>query len=61
MRKTTLELAIWMVLVFEQNLSTAVHYFELSARQGCSNGQWSLGICYQKGLGIEKDLSMAIH
>ena len=38
----------------------AYEWYKKSAEAGFSEGQWRLGQCYEKGLGISKDISLAI-
>lgn len=37
----------------------AFEYYKISAELGCSTGQFHLGECYQKGIGVSKDLTEA--
>lgn len=45
--------------VFKQNEILAFKYYEHAAKLGYEKAQYKLGECYQKGIGIEKDLSEA--
>ncbi|CAN0201994.1 unnamed protein product, partial [Hapterophycus canaliculatus] len=38
----------------------AVKWFRLAARQGFPQACQNLGICYQAGVGVEKDLPKAL-
>jgi uncharacterized protein len=38
-----------------KNMPEAVRWYQLSAEQDCSRGQYYLGLCYIEGEGVEKD------
>jgi TPR repeat protein len=42
------------------DINAAIHYFKLSAAQKNPWGHWRLGICYQEGRGVPKDMREAI-
>ena len=44
----------------EQSYEKAVYWFTKSAKQGDADAQFSLGMAYYDGLGIEKNKSKAI-
>ena len=44
----------------EQNYEQAVYWYAKSAAQGYSRAQYNLGICYEKGQGVEQDLNLAV-
>lgn len=43
-----------------QNYERAVYYYRLAAEAGYADAQYSLGYCYGKGYGVEKDKKMAL-
>lgn len=43
----------------EKNEIYAYIYFKLLAEQENSDGQYGLGYCYEKGIGVKKDLNEA--
>ena len=43
-----------------QNYEKAVRYYKLAAKAGHADSQYSLGICYENGLGVHKSLDKAI-
>ncbi|CAI2166978.1 19844_t:CDS:2 [Funneliformis geosporum] len=45
----------------EKDLEKAFKYYQMSANQNNSDGQYNLAECYRNGLGIEKDLKKAMY
>jgi hypothetical protein len=43
----------------ERKLEEAFRYFALAANQGCTVGEYCLGLCYREGDGTELDLGKA--
>ena len=43
-----------------QNYERAVYYYRLAAETGYADAQNSLGYCYEKGYGVEKDKKLAL-
>lgn len=43
-----------------QNYERAVYYYRLAAEAGYADAQNSLGYCYEKGYGVEKDKKLAL-
>jgi len=43
-----------------KDYSEAAKWFRKSAEQGFAKAQFSLGMCYENGLGVSKDISEAI-
>jgi hypothetical protein len=43
----------------EQRFEEAARYYALAANQGCTDGEYNLGWCYQHGEGTEVDLGKA--
>lgn len=43
-----------------QNYERAVYYYRLAAEAGYANAQNNLGLCYEKGYGVEKDENLAL-
>ncbi len=42
-------------------LKFSMYWYKKSAKQGDSNAQYKLGCFYEDGLGVNKDLVLAIH
>lgn len=47
--------------LIDQDMAQAVRCFEASAQQGCSEGQYNLGVLYYQGQGLPQDLRQAAH
>lgn len=45
----------------DQNFTSAVNYFKLSAEKGNTDAQYMLGVCYKNGKGIKKNKKAAKH
>lgn len=45
----------------EQNYASAVKWFEKAAMQGEPDSMFHLAICYDEGLGVEKDNEKSFH
>lgn len=44
-----------------QNYTKAVEFFRKASEQGLAQAQFNLGLCYDKGLGVIKDISEAVN
>lgn len=44
-----------------EDAAMAFKYFKMSAEQGFSDAQSTLGFCYQSGQGVERDPALAYH
>ena len=44
-----------------QNYERAVYYYRLAAEAGYADAQYSLGLCYDNGYGVEKDKKLALY
>jgi len=44
----------------KKNYATAAHWYEQAANAGDKRGQYHLGLLYEQGLGVDKNLEKAI-
>ena len=49
---------LYAMTIIDSNGEEAIRYLSLSAAKGYSEAQFTLGLCYVNGLGIEKDISL---
>jgi TPR repeat protein len=40
--------------------NTVIHCFRKSADLGCADAMYAIGICYENGLGVHKNLTEAL-
>ncbi|XP_038627180.1 death ligand signal enhancer isoform X2 [Tachyglossus aculeatus] len=53
-------LGVWLILGPDRNERRAVHFFRLAAANGDPQSQYHLGVCHERGLGVQQDVGAAV-